>query len=81
MLVSSLSAICKYFYFFLDILFLVGLIYENELCVKPMDCPCDYHGSFFAIGSVVYEECNNWLVIFLLMLWTSSFHIDKREVI
>ncbi|XP_068541262.1 otogelin [Anas acuta] len=36
-----------------------GLIYENELCVKPMDCPCDYHGSFFAIGSVVYEECNN----------------------
>uniref|UniRef100_A0A8B9E9V5 Otogelin n=1 Tax=Anser cygnoides TaxID=8845 RepID=A0A8B9E9V5_ANSCY len=36
-----------------------GLIYENELCVKPMDCPCDYHGSFFDIGSVVYEECNN----------------------
>uniref|UniRef100_A0A8B9CK95 Otogelin n=1 Tax=Anser brachyrhynchus TaxID=132585 RepID=A0A8B9CK95_9AVES len=33
-----------------------GLIYENELCVKPMDCPCDYHGSFFDIGSVVYEE-------------------------
>ncbi|NXC51901.1 OTOG protein, partial [Aleadryas rufinucha] len=36
-----------------------GLIYENELCVKPMDCSCDYHGSFFAMGSVVYEECNN----------------------
>ncbi|NXK84637.1 OTOG protein, partial [Amazona guildingii] len=36
-----------------------GLIYENELCVKPMDCPCDYHGSFFKMGSVVYEECNN----------------------
>ncbi|NWY61448.1 OTOG protein, partial [Chionis minor] len=36
-----------------------GLIYENELCVKPMDCPCDYHGSFFEKGSVVYEECNN----------------------
>ncbi|NXI66764.1 OTOG protein, partial [Anseranas semipalmata] len=36
-----------------------GLIYENELCVKPMDCPCDYHGSFFDMGSVVYEECNN----------------------
>uniref|UniRef100_A0A8C0UK29 Otogelin n=1 Tax=Cyanistes caeruleus TaxID=156563 RepID=A0A8C0UK29_CYACU len=29
-----------------------GLIYENELCVKPMDCPCDYHGSFFEMGSV-----------------------------
>ncbi|NXL03566.1 OTOG protein, partial [Mesembrinibis cayennensis] len=36
-----------------------GLIYENELCVKPVDCPCDYQGSFFEIGSVVYEECNN----------------------
>ncbi|NXE36992.1 OTOG protein, partial [Ptilorrhoa leucosticta] len=36
-----------------------GLIYENELCVKPIDCPCDYHGSSFEMGSVVYEECNN----------------------
>ncbi|NWW99884.1 OTOG protein, partial [Caloenas nicobarica] len=36
-----------------------GLIYENGLCVKPMDCPCDYHGSFLEVGSVVYEECNN----------------------
>ncbi|NXC66308.1 OTOG protein, partial [Anhinga anhinga] len=36
-----------------------GLIYENEVCVKPMECPCDYHGSFFEMGSVVYEECNN----------------------
>ncbi|NXJ40889.1 OTOG protein, partial [Ciconia maguari] len=36
-----------------------GLIYENELCVKPTECPCDYHGSFFEMGSVVYEDCNN----------------------
>ncbi|NXE62639.1 OTOG protein, partial [Calcarius ornatus] len=36
-----------------------GLIYENGSCVKPVDCPCDYHGSFFEMGSVVYEECNN----------------------
>ncbi|KAM9266910.1 otogelin [Cariama cristata] len=36
-----------------------GLIYENELCVKPMDCPCDYHGSLFEMGSVVYDDCNN----------------------
>ncbi|NXU99180.1 OTOG protein, partial [Cettia cetti] len=36
-----------------------GLIYENGLCVKPMDCPCDYHGSSFEMGSMVYEECNN----------------------
>ncbi|NWZ07142.1 OTOG protein, partial [Agelaius phoeniceus] len=36
-----------------------GLIYENGSCVKPMDCPCDHHGSSFEMGSVVYEECNN----------------------
>ncbi|NWU95954.1 OTOG protein, partial [Upupa epops] len=36
-----------------------GLIYENKSCVKPTDCPCDYHGRFFEVGSVVYEECNN----------------------
>lgn len=42
-----------------------------------MDCPCDYHGSFFEMGSVVYEECNNWLVIFLITLWTKSFN-DHR---
>ncbi|NXI48545.1 OTOG protein, partial [Galbula dea] len=36
-----------------------GLIYENGFCVKPMDCPCDFHGSVFEMGSVVYEECNN----------------------
>ncbi|KAK2535709.1 Otog [Columba guinea] len=47
------------FIFFRVVLFLLGLIYENGLCVKPMDCPCDYHGSFLEMGSVVYEECNN----------------------
>uniref|UniRef100_A0A8C5TVU7 Otogelin n=1 Tax=Malurus cyaneus samueli TaxID=2593467 RepID=A0A8C5TVU7_9PASS len=36
-----------------------GLISENGSCVKPKDCPCDYHGSSFEMGSVVYEECNN----------------------
>uniref|UniRef100_A0A8C8SMQ0 Otogelin n=1 Tax=Pelusios castaneus TaxID=367368 RepID=A0A8C8SMQ0_9SAUR len=36
-----------------------GLIYENDLCVKPTACPCDYHGSFYKPGSVVHEECNN----------------------
>lgn len=70
-LVSAPSAICTDIsIFFGAVLFLLGLIYENELCVKPMDCPCDYHGSLFEMGSVVYEECNNWLVIFLFMLWT-----------
>uniref|UniRef100_A0A7M4DW34 Otogelin n=1 Tax=Crocodylus porosus TaxID=8502 RepID=A0A7M4DW34_CROPO len=36
-----------------------GLIYENGLCVNPTECPCDYHGSFYKMGSVVHEECNN----------------------
>uniref|UniRef100_A0A8C0GJ61 Otogelin n=1 Tax=Chelonoidis abingdonii TaxID=106734 RepID=A0A8C0GJ61_CHEAB len=36
-----------------------GLIYENELCVKPTECPCDYHGNSYRTGSVVHEECNN----------------------
>ncbi|CAM4585048.1 unnamed protein product [Caretta caretta] len=36
-----------------------GLIYENGLCVKPTECPCDYHGNSYRTGSVVHEECNN----------------------
>ncbi|XP_019375523.1 PREDICTED: otogelin [Gavialis gangeticus] len=36
-----------------------GLIYENGLCVNPTECPCDYHGSLYKMGSVVHEECNN----------------------
>uniref|UniRef100_A0A8D0G9K2 Otogelin n=1 Tax=Sphenodon punctatus TaxID=8508 RepID=A0A8D0G9K2_SPHPU len=36
-----------------------GLIYENGICVKPTDCPCDFHGDFYKAGTVVHEECNN----------------------
>ncbi|XP_053101565.1 otogelin [Hemicordylus capensis] len=36
-----------------------GFIYENRLCVKPTECPCDYHGTVHRTGSVVREECNN----------------------
>ncbi|XP_042315379.1 otogelin [Sceloporus undulatus] len=36
-----------------------GLIYENTSCVRPTDCPCDYHGTVHRTGDVVYEECNN----------------------
>ncbi|XP_078243433.1 otogelin [Pogona vitticeps] len=36
-----------------------GLIYENKLCVRPTECPCDYHGTVHRSGAVVYEECNN----------------------
>ncbi|XP_039200579.1 otogelin isoform X2 [Crotalus tigris] len=36
-----------------------GLIYEDRLCVRPTDCPCDYHGTIHRTGTVVQEECNN----------------------
>ncbi|XP_058017509.1 otogelin [Ahaetulla prasina] len=36
-----------------------GLIYEDRLCVRPIDCPCDYHGTIHRTGAVVQEECNN----------------------
>ncbi|XP_013917160.1 PREDICTED: otogelin [Thamnophis sirtalis] len=36
-----------------------GLIYEDRLCVRPIDCPCDYHGTLHRTGAVVQEECNN----------------------
>nr|XP_060610964.1 otogelin [Anolis sagrei ordinatus] len=36
-----------------------GLIYENRLCVRPTDCPCDYHGTVYRTGDVIYEDCNN----------------------
>lgn len=51
----------------------LGLIYEDGLCVNPTECPCDYHGSFYKMGSVVHEECNNWLVpsLFLQHTWFS----------
>ncbi|KAM4618094.1 otogelin [Discoglossus pictus] len=36
-----------------------GLIYENDLCVKPSECPCDFHGSPYEAGAIVKDECNN----------------------
>ncbi|KAM6459125.1 otogelin [Liasis olivaceus] len=36
-----------------------GLIYENRLCVRPTECPCDYHGIVHRTGAVIQEECNN----------------------
>nr|XP_033784676.1 otogelin [Geotrypetes seraphini] len=36
-----------------------GLIYENKVCVKPSECPCDYHGVSYPVGSMVYDACNN----------------------
>ncbi|XP_046898327.1 otogelin [Hypomesus transpacificus] len=35
------------------------LIYEDGSCVKPSDCPCEYHGMVYPSGQTVQEECNN----------------------
>ncbi|KAM9408251.1 otogelin [Pholidichthys leucotaenia] len=36
-----------------------GLIYEDGACVTPSDCPCEYHGLFYASGQMLQEQCNN----------------------
>ncbi|XP_062974484.1 otogelin [Elgaria multicarinata webbii] len=36
-----------------------GLIYENRLCVRPTECPCEYHGTIHKTGALIHEECNN----------------------
>uniref|UniRef100_A0AAR2K3K7 Otogelin n=1 Tax=Pygocentrus nattereri TaxID=42514 RepID=A0AAR2K3K7_PYGNA len=37
-----------------------GLIYEDGLCVKPSDCPCEHHGMLYPSGHTIQEDCNNW---------------------
>ncbi len=36
------------------------LIYENGVCVKASDCPCEHHGMLYPSGLVIQEDCNNW---------------------
>uniref|UniRef100_A0AAR2LEP6 Otogelin n=1 Tax=Pygocentrus nattereri TaxID=42514 RepID=A0AAR2LEP6_PYGNA len=36
-----------------------GLIYEDGLCVKPSDCPCEHHGMLYPSGHTIQEDCNN----------------------
>ncbi|XP_052458890.1 otogelin-like [Carassius gibelio] len=35
------------------------LIYENGVCVKASECPCEHHGMLYPSGHVVQEDCNN----------------------
>uniref|UniRef100_A0A8C0Y8X1 Otogelin n=1 Tax=Cyprinus carpio carpio TaxID=630221 RepID=A0A8C0Y8X1_CYPCA len=35
------------------------LIYENGVCVKASDCPCEHHGMLYPSGHVTQEDCNN----------------------
>ncbi|XP_075044607.1 otogelin [Mixophyes fleayi] len=36
-----------------------GLIFENDTCVNPTECPCDFLGTPYQAGSVVRDQCNN----------------------
>uniref|UniRef100_A0A8C7E3R6 Otogelin n=1 Tax=Naja naja TaxID=35670 RepID=A0A8C7E3R6_NAJNA len=33
-----------------------GLIYEDRLCVRPIDCPCDYHGTIHRTGAHIGKK-------------------------
>ncbi|XP_051564620.1 otogelin-like isoform X2 [Myxocyprinus asiaticus] len=35
------------------------LIYEDGVCVKASDCPCEHHGMLYSSGHVIQEDCNN----------------------
>ncbi|XP_051757713.1 otogelin-like isoform X6 [Ctenopharyngodon idella] len=35
------------------------LIYEDGVCVKASDCPCEHHGMLYPSGHVIQEDCNN----------------------
>ncbi|XP_044126433.1 otogelin [Bufo gargarizans] len=36
-----------------------GMVLENETCVHPSECPCDFHGVPRQAGTVVQDQCNN----------------------
>ncbi|XP_066510116.1 otogelin-like [Hoplias malabaricus] len=35
------------------------LIYEDGLCVKPSNCPCEHRGMVFPSGHTIQEQCKN----------------------
>ncbi|XP_069778176.1 otogelin [Narcine bancroftii] len=35
-----------------------GLIYENGTCLKPVECPCAFHGTSYMPGSVIQKHCS-----------------------
>uniref|UniRef100_A0A673IFZ6 Otogelin-like n=1 Tax=Sinocyclocheilus rhinocerous TaxID=307959 RepID=A0A673IFZ6_9TELE len=36
-----------------------NLIYENGVCVKASECPCEHHGMLYPSEHVIQEDCNN----------------------
>ncbi|KAG1943166.1 otogelin-like protein [Pimephales promelas] len=35
------------------------LIYEDGVCVKASDCPCEHHSMLYPTGHVIQDDCNN----------------------
>ncbi|XP_073764936.1 otogelin isoform X2 [Danio rerio] len=35
------------------------LIFEDGVCVKASDCPCEHHGMLYPSGHIIQEDCNN----------------------
>ncbi|XP_056591424.1 otogelin [Triplophysa dalaica] len=35
------------------------LIFEDGVCVKASDCPCEHHGMLYPSGQIIQEDCNN----------------------
>ncbi|TRY85791.1 hypothetical protein DNTS_014593 [Danionella cerebrum] len=35
------------------------LIFEDGVCVRPSDCPCEHHGMLYPSGNIILEDCNN----------------------
>jgi len=42
------------------ILLTLDLIYEDGVCVKASDCPCEHHSMLYPTGHVIQDDCNNW---------------------
>lgn len=38
----------------------LDLIFEDGVCVKASDCPCEHHGMLYPSGHIIQEDCNNW---------------------
>uniref|UniRef100_F7G035 Otogelin like n=1 Tax=Ornithorhynchus anatinus TaxID=9258 RepID=F7G035_ORNAN len=40
-----------------------GLIMDNGTCVSLENCPCSYHGSSYAVGSRIEQECSECVCV------------------
>lgn len=36
---------------------------ENGTCISLENCPCNFHGLAYSVGSKIEQECTEWYVI------------------